>query len=115
MGYLFETRFLNKNYLNYELTQVYGIGQKESLIICRSLGIQKKSYFKDLKKSQILKLKQYVENNLSTGSSLKNQKRTAIKKLIQIRSYRGSRHKNNLPCRGQRTCTNAKTPRRVNL
>jgi len=50
MGYLFETRFLNKNYLNYELTQVYGIGQKESLIICRSLGIQKKSYFKDLKK-----------------------------------------------------------------
>jgi small subunit ribosomal protein S13 len=115
MGYLFETRFLNKKYLNYELMQVYGIGSKESLKICRSLGLQKKSYFKDLKKSQILKLKKFVENNMIIGSVLKNTKRNHIKKLIQVRSYRGSRHKNKLPCRGQRTCTNAKTPRRVRL
>jgi len=113
MGYLFKTRFLNKNFLCFELTKIYGIGLNESKKICSTLGFQSKAYFKDLKKSQILKLRKYIEKNIEVGSILKRNKQNQIKSLIQIRSYRGFRHKNKLPCRGQRTSTNAKTQRRI--
>ena len=74
MGYLFETRFFNKKYLNYELIQVYGLGKNQTLKICRSLGLQRNSFFKDLKKSQQYTLKKYVENNLLIGSVLNDKK-----------------------------------------
>jgi len=113
MGYLFKTRFLNKNCLNFELTRVYGIGPTQSSQICKALGFQKKVFFQDLKKSQLLKLRKYIEKNVVVGTALKRSKQNQIKNLMQIRSYRGFRHKNFLPCRGQRTSTNAKTQRRI--
>nr|QGN73959.1 ribosomal protein S13 [Prasinococcus sp. CCMP1194] len=97
----------------FGFTRIYGIGQRDALFLCSLLGIQPSLLLKDLDPSHITKLERYLEKYWTLEYRLRT-KRAAIKKhLTSIGSYRGLRHKYGLPCRGQRTRTNAQTRRRV--
>ncbi|MGX7589387.1 ribosomal protein uS13 [Candidatus Vidania fulgoroideorum] len=101
---------IEKKFLYIELTKIYGIGISKSKKICNFFGLIDKKIFQ-LKHNEISKLTLYLKNN-NLGSFLKKEKRSNIKRLIDIRCYRGLRHKKHLPVRGQRTRTNSKSARK---
>ena len=116
MLHIFETELVNNKSVFYALLSIYGIGKYRSFFICERLGFAKNLTIKNLNKKQITKLiKQINSLNFLLASDLKKSRLLVIKKLIDIQSYRGIRKKRNLPVRGQRTHTNAKTVRRVNI
>ena len=89
------------------LTYIYGIGDK-SKQICTSLEIpQKKS--KWINWWRILKIREYIDQNFKVEGDLRRDYSLSIKRLIDLASYRGSRHRKKLPVRGQRTRCNART------
>lgn len=106
-------KFNLKKLFYIELTKIYGIGVKRSLKICSKLDLTTKKVFEinELEKIRVLKeLKKYI-----LGIDLKKNIIYNIKRLINIKCYRGLRHLKRLPARGQRTRTNAKTCRNSNL
>jgi small subunit ribosomal protein S13 len=92
----------NKN-LEIGLSYIYGIGRKESLKICKKLGLNPKMLFKDLNDQVLNNLKSYIEFNYIYGFHLKRLKKQNIDALIKIRSYRGNRHFFGYLVRGQRS------------
>lgn len=93
------------------LTYIKGIGLSRSKIICAKLGISKETLLGDLSTDTLKQITDFIDNSYMIGSKLNREKITNIKNLIKISSYRGFRHVKGLPCRGQRTHTNAKTSR----
>lgn len=91
------------------LTEVYGIGYRKSVIICKTLGISLNTMVGNLAKSDANRLVKYIKNNLIVEDFLKKQRRTDIERYINNLSIKGFRHRNKLPVRGQRTHTNART------
>ena len=91
------------------LTYIYGIGDKFSKQICEALEIPKSMRVSELTDSQILKIREYIDKNFSVEGDLRRDVSLSIKRLIDLASYRGSRHKKKLPVRGQRTRCNART------
>ena len=85
------------------LTYIYGIGDRFSKKICKDLDIPKVKRVNELTDEQILKIREYIDKNFTVETSLN------IKRLIDLASYRGSRHRKKLPTRGQRTRCNART------
>lgn len=94
------------------LTTIYGIGVKRALGACGAIGISFKDRSHKLTPSLIAELNRHILNKFVIGSSLKRHIHGNIQSLIKIRSYRGIRHQNKLPARGQRTHTNAQTRKR---
>jgi small subunit ribosomal protein S13 len=97
------------------LTRIYGIGRSLSKKILADTGVNPDTRVKDLKDEDIVKLRSAIENYKVEGD-LRRDISMNIKRLIEIGSYRGLRHKLGLPVRGQRTKTNARTrkgPRKV--
>ena len=91
------------------LTYIYGIGNKFSQQICTSLNIAKSKRVNELTDEQILKIREYIDQNFIVEGDLRRETSLNIKRLIDLASYRGSRHKKKLPVRGQRTRCNART------
>ncbi|MBP3937396.1 MAG: 30S ribosomal protein S13 [Clostridia bacterium] len=91
------------------LTYVYGIGRKTATDILAATGVNPDTRVRDLSEDDVSKLRDYIDHNLVVEGDLRRDKAYDIKRLIEIGSYRGLRHRKGLPCRGQRTKTNART------
>ena len=91
------------------LTYIYGIGDKFSQQICTALNIAKSKRVNELTDEQILKIREYIDQNFTVEGDLRRETSLNIKRLIDLASYRGSRHRKKLPVRGQRTRCNART------
>ena len=91
------------------LTYIYGIGNKFSKKICGALEISKEKRVNELTDDQILKIREYIDKNFKVEGDLRREYSLNIKRLIDLASYRGSRHRKKLPVRGQRTRCNART------
>ncbi len=110
MIYILETNLLESKSVYFSLTDIFGIGQFQSFLICKKLGLSCNCKSSQLTSDQIVKLIKFIENlNLLINSNLKKEKIILAKKLVQIKAYRGIRRLRGLPIRGQRTHTNAKT------
>jgi small subunit ribosomal protein S13 len=93
------------------LTYIYGIGPKTSLDILKEANIETTVRVKNLNDAEISKIQDIISNNYTIEGELQRVVTGNIKRLRDISAYRGLRHKNNLPSRGQRTKTNARTRR----
>ena len=99
----------NEKRLDIGLTYIYGIGRKTARIICEQTELDPSIRCKDLTDAQIAKLREYIEKHCTVEGDLRKKVSLDIKALTEINSYRGSRHKKHLPCRGQSTHSNART------
>lgn len=91
------------------LTYIYGIGRTRSNKILEAAGVDPDTRVKDLNDSEITGLRENINQNYKVEGDLRREVQMHIKRLIEIGSYRGVRHRRNLPVRGQRTRTNART------
>ena len=91
------------------LTYIYGIGNKFSQQICNELEIPKSKRVNELTDDQILKIREYIDQKFTVEGDLRRETSLSIKRLIDLATYRGSRHRKKLPVRGQRTRCNART------
>jgi small subunit ribosomal protein S13 len=97
--------------IDIALGYIYGIGRSLAKVILNETNIDPKIKAKDLTESQIAALNSYIENNLKVEGDLRREVQQNVKRLIEINSYRGYRHRRNLPVHGQRTRTNARIRR----
>ena len=91
------------------LTYIYGIGEKFSKQICHELNIPNSMRINELSDDQILKIREYIDKNFLVEGDLRRETSLSIKRLVDLSTYRGLRHKKKLPVRGQRTRCNART------
>jgi small subunit ribosomal protein S13 len=91
------------------LTYIYGIGDNFSKKICSALDIPNSMRVNELTDEKILKIREYIDENFTVEGDLRRETSLSIKRLIDLASYRGSRHRKKLPTRGQRTRCNART------
>ena len=91
------------------LTYIYGIGEKNSKDICNTLEIPKTKRVNELTDEEILRIREFIDQKFTVEGDLRRETSLNIKRLIDLASYRGSRHRKKLPVRGQRTHTNART------
>jgi small subunit ribosomal protein S13 len=99
---------LNKR-VEIGLTYVYGIGQSTSNRLLAEVGIQPDTYVRDLTEDEVVRLRDLIDNDLTVEGDLRRERSQDVKRLTEIGSYRGLRHRRGLPVRGQRTKTNART------
>ncbi len=93
------------------LTSIYGIGRTTATEVLEKAGVDPSTRVNALTEDEINRLRTVVENNCTVEGDLRREVQTDIKRLQDIGSYRGVRHRRNLPTRGQRTSTNARTVR----
>ncbi len=91
------------------LTYIYGIGRSRSLNILGKAGVDKDRKVKDLTEDEVKRIRDIITELGNVEGDLRKNITFSIKRLIEIGSYRGYRHRRNLPVRGQRTHTNART------
>ena len=91
------------------LTYVYGIGQKTATKIIKETGVDPDVRVKDMSEDDVAKLREYIDHNLTVEGDLRRTVALNIKRLTEIGCYRGLRHREGLPVRGERTKTNART------
>lgn len=91
------------------LTYIFGIGRKSATDILAATGVNPDTRVKDLLEDDVSKLREYIDKNLEVEGDLRRNVALDIKRLIEIGSYRGVRHRKGLPVRGQRSKTNART------
>jgi small subunit ribosomal protein S13 len=99
------------------LTYIFGIGRSTAQQILKETGVDPNTAVKDLTEDEVMKLREAVENREVEGD-LRRDRSQNVKRLMEIGSYRGLRHRRGLPVRGQRTKTNArgrKGPRRLSV
>ena len=99
----------NGKRLEIGLTYIYGIGQPSAQAICAALGLSPDTKVRDLTEDEVAKLRDHIDTNYQVEGDLRRERTQAIKRLSEIGAYRGLRHRRNLPARGQRTKTNART------
>ena len=91
------------------LTYIYGIGRKTASDILAATGVNPDIRVRDLSEDDVSKLRDYIDKNYPVEGDLRRDVAFDIKRLIEIGSYRGLRHRKGLPVRGQRSKTNART------
>ncbi|BBB91385.1 MAG TPA: 30S ribosomal protein S13 [Methylomusa anaerophila] len=91
------------------LTYIFGIGLTLSKEILRNTGINPDTRTRDLTEEEVSKLRENIDKNYRVEGDLRREEQLNIKRLIEIGSYRGKRHRMGLPVRGQRSKTNART------
>ena len=104
----------DNKHLNIALTYIYGIGRSRASTICNTAGLQPQTRVKELTEGDLDKLRNIV-SEFSLEGDLRREVSINIKRLMDLGTYRGIRHRRGLPLRGQRTRTNARTrkgPRR---
>lgn len=97
--------------LEVALTYIYGIGLKTSQNMLKNLNVDGNQRVKDVPESDLTKIREYIDKNLTVEADLSRTVSGNIKRLKEIKAYRGLRHSAGLPSRGQRTKTNARTKR----
>ena len=100
---------LPNKHVDIALTYIYGIGRSSALAICASAGIDASRRINELSPEEINVLRKIIENDYKVEGRLRTEISLNIKRLMDIGSYRGLRHRKGLPVRGQRTRTNART------
>ena len=116
MARLFGVDLPKNKRMEIALTYIYGIGKTTSQIILKKADIDWNTKTDQLKDSDIKKLRDIIENEYLVEGELRKERTLNIKRLMDLNTYRGIRHKKHLPVRGQRTSTNARTrkgPRRT--
>jgi small subunit ribosomal protein S13 len=93
------------------LTYIYGIGLKSSQDILKQSEVNPDTRVKDLAEDEVARLREVIDRNYQVEGDLRREVQMNIKRLQEIQCYRGLRHRRNLPVRGQRTRTNARTKR----
>ena len=112
MAYILRTHIKSK-YLVQGLKTVYGIGSYSANNLCRRLGFQNNFLIKNISDEEIYQIGQCIENlKLNLKGDLQRWLKQKIDHLINLKVYRGIRHRQGLPLRGQRTHTNARTAKR---
>jgi len=91
------------------LTYIYGLGRSSAKQILAKAGIDFNTRAKDLAESDVSKIKQVMDDGFTVEGDLRKEISMNIKRLMDLGCYRGLRHRRGLPCRGQRTKTNART------
>ena len=105
----------NKKRAEVGLTYIYGIGRTRALSLCYRAGIDPNKKVADLGEDEVNRVRQILEEEGAVEGALRKENSMNVKRLIEMGSYRGLRHRRGLPVRGQRTHTNARTrkgPRR---
>ena len=100
---------LPNKHVNIALTYIYGIGRSAASKICEITKIDPHVLINDLSEDDLSKLRKAIDDNYKTEGRLRSEIGLNIKRLMDIGSYRGLRHRKGLPVRGQRTRTNART------
>ena len=95
--------------LEIALTYIYGIGRSGAHKISEAVAISPDTKVRDLTDEEITKLRNYIDGELQVEGDLRRERSQAVKRLQEIGSYRGFRHRRGLPVNGQRTKTNART------
>ena len=95
------------------LTYIFGIGQTTSKKVLTATRVNPDTRVKDLTEEEVSRLREFIDRNFKVEGDLRREVDMNIKRLIEINCYRGIRHRRNLPVRGQRTRTNARTRRGV--
>jgi small subunit ribosomal protein S13 len=95
--------------LEVALTYIYGIGPSTARKVCSELGLSSDEKVRDLTDEEITRLRSYIDGNLEVEGDLRRERSQSIKRLQEIGSYRGFRHRRGLPVNGQRTKTNARS------
>jgi small subunit ribosomal protein S13 len=93
------------------LTHIFGIGRTRSKNVLLGTGVNPDTKVKDLTEAEVVRIREFIDREYSVEGDLRREVTTNIKRLVEIGSYRGQRHRRNLPARGQRTRTNARTKR----
>ncbi len=93
------------------LTYIFGIGPTRSKNTLAATGVDESTRIKDLTEEEVRRLRAFIDENYKVEGDLRRDNAQAIKRLQEIGCYRGIRHRRNLPARGQRTRTNARTRR----
>ncbi len=91
------------------LTYIYGIGPTTAKAICKDVGISDTKRVSKLTDEEVLKIREYIEGKYKVEGDLRSEISLNIKRLTDLGTYRGLRHRKKLPVRGQRTHTNART------
>jgi small subunit ribosomal protein S13 len=91
------------------LTYLYGIGPTRAREILSTTQVNPDTRIKDLSEAEVSAIREYISKNYAVEGDLRREVQMSIKRLIEIGSYRGLRHRRNLPVRGQRTKTNARS------
>ena len=99
---------LNKR-VEVGLTYIYGIGRSTSNEILNKAGVSPDTYVKDLTDDEVLKLRERIDQDVAVEGDLRRERSQNVKRLQEIGSYRGLRHRRGLPVNGQRTKTNARS------
>jgi len=95
--------------IEYALPDIYGIGLSSGRKILEQAGVDPRTRVNDLTEAEISKLREIIEREWRVEGDLRRQVQMNIRRLQEIQSYRGIRHRRGLPVRGQRTATNART------
>jgi small subunit ribosomal protein S13 len=95
--------------LEVALTYIYGIGPSTARKVAVELGLSADEKVRDLTDAEITRLRGYIDANLDVEGDLRRERSQSVKRLQEIASYRGIRHRRGLPVNGQRTKTNART------
>jgi len=99
----------NQKRLEIGLTYIYGIGPSTARQVCAALGLSADEKVRDLTDEEVTQLQRYIDGNLQVEGDLRRERQQAIKRLMEIGSYRGIRPRRGLPVNGQRTKTNGRT------
>ena len=99
----------NQKRLEIGLTYIYGIGRTTAQQVLAELGLDPNTKVRDLTDEETTRLQRHIDANLQVEGDLRRERSQAIKRLQEIGSYRGMRHRRGLPTNGQRTKTNART------
>ena len=113
MVHLFGVNIDANKRLPAALQMIYGISDRHVDAVCAFMGINKSLKLGDLTETQVSKMCRYIEQHYLIEGELRKNLNYNIKRLVDIKSYRGLRHVNGLPVRGQRTHTNAKTQKQL--
>lgn len=100
---------LPNKHIDVALTYIYGIGRSSARKICQQAEIDTERRINDLSSEDLNRVRQIIENDFTVEGRLRTEVSLNIKRLMDIGSYRGLRHRKGLPVRGQQTRTNART------
>jgi small subunit ribosomal protein S13 len=108
---------LNKR-VEIGLTYVYGVGRSTANQLLEGTGVSPDTYVRDLTDDEVVKLREAIDAGVTVEGDLRRERSQNVKRLMEIGCYRGLRHRRNMPVRGQRTKTNARSrkgPRRMQV
>ncbi len=101
----------NNKKVDVSLRYIYGIGPSNAIKICRATQIDTETKVKDLTEEELSRLREIIDHSYIVEGDLRREVNGNIRRLVEIGSYRGVRHRRGLPVHGQRTRTNARTKR----